>query len=129
MNTIEAYEKDIELQLDFLKLFRKQPILSYNQQKNTIFSGSGDSLASAMLTESFSDGIVKAMDPLDLYKNKQLAKSKHIYFVSISGNTLTNIKVAKIAKRVTAITSKPKSRLAKACDETILLKAPNNKIS
>jgi len=128
MNTIEAYEKDIELQLDFLKLFRSQKNLSYNQQKNTIFSGSGDSLASAMLTESFSDGIVKAMDPLDLYKNKQLAKSKHIYFVSISGNTLTNIKVAKIAKRSTAITSKPKSRLAKASNETILLTAPNNKI-
>jgi len=81
-----------------------------------------------MLSESFSDGMVKAMDPLDLYKNKQLAKSKHIYFVSISGNTLTNIKVAKIAKRSTAITSKPKSRLAKASNETILLTAPNNKI-
>jgi len=128
MNTIEAYEKDIELQLDFLKSFQKQKPLSYNQQKDAIFSGSGDSLASAMLAESFSDGTIKAIDPLDLYKNKQLVKSKHVYFVSISGNTLTNIKVAKIAKRSTAITSKPKSRLAKASNETILLKAPNNKI-
>jgi len=128
MNTIEAYEKDIELQLDFLKSFRKQRPLSYNQQKDAIFSGSGDSLASAMLAESFSGGVVKVMDPLDLYKNKQLVKSKHVYFVSISGNTLTNIKVAKIAKRVTAITSKSESRLAKASDETILLTAPNNEI-
>ncbi len=128
MNTIEAYEKDIELQLGFLKSFRKQKLLSYNQQKNTIFSGSGDSFVSSMLAESFSGGMVKAMDPLDLYKNKQLVKSKHVYFVSISGNTLTNIKIAKIAKRVTAITSKPESRLAKASDETILLTAPNNEI-
>ncbi len=128
MNTIEAYEKDIELQLDFLKSFRKQVPLSYNQQKDAIFSGSGDSLASAMLAESFSEGMVKVMDPLDLYKNKQLIKSKHIYFVSISGNTLTNIKVAKIAKKVTAITSKPESRLAKVSSETILLTAPNNEI-
>jgi fructoselysine-6-P-deglycase FrlB-like protein len=126
MNTIEAYEKDIELQLDFLKSFRKQKPLSYNQQKNSIFSGSGDSLASVMLAESFSSGMVKAMDPLDLCKIKQLVKSKHVYFVSISGNTITNIKVAKMAKRATAITSKPKSRLAKASDETILLSAPNN---
>jgi len=126
MNTIESYEKDINLQLDFLKLFRKQKSLSYNQQKHTIFSGSGDSLASSMLAESFSDGLVKAMDPLDLYKTKQLVKSKHVYFVSISGNTITNIKVAKIAKRATAITAKPKSRLAKVSDETILLSAPNN---
>ena len=128
MNTIEAYEKDIELQLDFLKSFRKQRLLSYNQQKNTIFSGSGDSFASAMLAESFSGNVVKVIDPLDLYKNKQLVKSNHIYFVSISGNTITNIKVAKIAKRSTAITSKPESMLARASDEIILLTAPNSGI-
>jgi len=128
MNTIEAYEKDIELQLDFLKSFRKQRLLSHNQQKNTIFSGSGDSLASAMLAESFSGGVVKAMDPLDIYNNKQLVKSNHIYFVSISGNTITNIKVAKIAKRTTAITSKPESRLVRASNETILLTAPSSGI-
>jgi len=126
MNTIEAYERDIELELDFLKSFRKQRPLTFNQQKNAIFSGSGDSLASAMLAESFSGGIVKVMDPLDIYKNMQLVKTKHIYIISISGNTLTNIKVAKIARRVTAITSKPESRLAKTSDEIILLTAPNN---
>ncbi len=126
MNTIDAYEKDINLQLDFLQSFRKQKSLPFNQQKNILFSGSGDSLASSMLAESFSGGMVKAMDPLDLYQNKQLVKSKNVYFVSISGNTITNIKVAKIAKRTTAITSKPKSRLAKASDEIILLSAPNN---
>ena len=126
MNTIDAYEKDIVLQLDFLKSFRKQKPLSSNQQKNTLFSGSGDSLVSSMLAESFSYGMTKAMDPLDLYRNKQLVKSKHVYFVSISGNTLTNIKVAKIAKRVTAITAQSKSRLAKVSDGIILLSAPNN---
>ncbi len=126
MNTIDAFEKDLVLQLDFLKSFRKQEPLSSNQQKNTLFSGSGDSLASSMLAESFSYGVVKAMDPLDLYHNKKLVKSKHVYFVSISGNTITNIKVANIAKRSIAITSQPTSRLAKASDEIILLSAPNN---
>ena len=126
MNTIDAFEKDLVLQLDFLKSFRKQKPLSSNQQKNTLFSGSGDSLASSMLAESFSYGVVKAMDPLDLYHNKKLVKSKHVYFVSISGNTITNIKVANIAKRSIAITSQPTSRLAKASDEIILLSAPNN---
>ncbi len=128
MNTIEAYEKDIHLQLNFLKSFQKQKPLSANQQKNTLFSGSGDSLVSAMLAESFSGGRVKAMDPLDLYRSRQLAKSKHVYFVSISGNTITNIKVAKIAKRATAITSKPKSRLAKASGKIIHLTASNNDV-
>ena len=128
MNTIQAFEKDIALQPNFLKSFKNQKTLSSNQQKNSFFSGSGDSLVSAMLAESFSQGLVHAMDPLDLYKNKQLVKSKHVYFVSISGNTITNIKVAKSAKKSIAITSKPQSRLAKASDDTILLSAPNSGI-
>lgn len=126
MNSIIAYEKDIELQLDFLKSFQKQNPISQNLQKNILFSGSGDSLASAMLAESFSNGLVKAMDPLDLYSNRELVKSKHVYFVSISGNTITNIRVAKIAKKTTAITSQPKSKLAKISNETILLTAGNH---
>jgi len=128
LNTIQAFEKDIALQPNFLKSFKNQKTLSSNQQKNSFFSGSGDSLVSAMLAESFSQGLVHAMDPLDLYKNKQLVKSKHVYFVSISGNTITNIKVAKSAKKSIAITSKPQSRLAKASDDTILLSAPNSGI-
>ena len=126
MNTIQAFEKDMYLQSDFLKSFKNQKILSSNQQTNAIFSGSGDSLVSAMLAESFSGGIVRAMDPLDLLKNKQLVKSKHVYFISISGNTVSNIKVAKTTKKTTAITSMPYSRLAKISDDTILLSAPNH---
>ncbi|QLH06602.1 sugar isomerase [Nitrosopumilus ureiphilus] len=128
MNSIEAYEKDIEFQLSFLKSFKNQKPLSPNLQKNILFTGSGDSLVSSMLAESFSNGIVKAMDPLDLYSNKKLVKSKHVYFVSISGNTITNIKVAKIAKKATAITSNPNSKLARVSDEVILLVSPNNDI-
>ena len=128
MNSLEAYEKDIELQLDFLKTFSKQKPLSEKQQKTTLFSGSGDSLVSAMLAESFSNGLVSIFDPLDLYKNKHLVKSKNVYFVSISGNTITNIKVAKVAKKAIAITSKLDSRLAKVSNKIILLSAPNSGI-
>ena len=124
MNSIEAYEKDIFLQLDFLKSFKKQnPLINL---KNVLFSGSGDSLVSSLLAESFSDGQIRAMDPLDLYQNKSLSKSKQIYFVSISGNTISNIMVAKIAKKAIAITAHPYSRLAKASDKTILLSSQNS---
>ena len=128
MNTIEAYENDIKLQSEFLKNFIKQKPLSLNHQKNVIFTGSGDSLASAMLAEVFSNFRVKSMDPLDLLKNKSIAKSKTVYFVSISGNTISNIRVAKIAKKAIAITSKPKSRLAKSCKESIILQSPNSDV-
>lgn len=128
MNTVEAYENDIKLELEFLKSFKKQKSLSAFKQKNTIFTGSGDSLSSAMLAESFSDFKVKAMDPLDLLKNKSFAKSKSVYFVSISGNTISNIKVAKVAKKSIAITSNPQSRLAKACHQSIILQSPNSDV-
>jgi len=128
MNTIEAYENDINLQSEFLTNFKKQKPLSANQQKNTIFTGSGDSLAAAKLAESFSNFRVKSMDPLDLLKNKSIAKSKTVFFVSISGNTISNIKVAKVSKKAIAITSKPKSRLVKSCTKSIILQSPNSDI-
>ncbi|WP_297442538.1 hypothetical protein [Nitrosopumilus sp.] len=124
MNSIEAYEKDIKLQSNFLKSFKKQKPLS--GQKNILFSGSGDSLVSSLLAESFSGGVTRAMDPLDLYYNKSLVKSKQVCFVSISGNTITNIKVAKIAKKAIAITAYPNSRLAQSSAKTILLSSPNS---
>jgi len=125
VNSITAYEKDIELQSSFLKSFKPQKLLLSTYQKNTYFSGSGDSLVSSLLAESFSGGLVKAMDPLDLFNNKKMIKSKHVYFVSISGNTISNIKVAKIAKKATAITSNPTSRLANVCDDVITLNFPS----
>lgn len=128
MNSIESYEKDIELQPSFLKLFKPQKPLSASHQKNALFSGSGDSLVSSLLAESFSGGIVKAMDPLVLYNNKKLTKSKHVYFVSVSGNTISNIKVANIAKKSTAITSNPISRLADVSDQIIPLNFPSTGI-
>ena len=128
MQTIEAYENDVKAQSEFLKNFIPQKPIPDNQQKNTIFTGSGDSLASAMLAESFSNFSVKAIDPLDLLKNKSLSKDKEVYFVSISGNTISNIKVAKIAKKSIAITSKPKSRLAKSSNQIILLQYPNSDV-
>jgi len=128
VRTIDAFEKDINLQSNFLKNFKKQNPIPVNQQKNLIFTGSGDSLASAKLAESFSNFRVKSMDPLDLLKNKSLVKNKTVYFVSISGNTISNIKVSKTAKKAIAITSKPKSRLVKSCESSILLSAPNSDI-
>ena len=128
MNSVDAFEKDILLQLEFLKSFRRMTPISIQKQKDIFFSGSGDSLVSSMLAESFSSGRVHAMDPLDLYKNEDLVKSKSIYFVSISGNTITNIKTAANAKNSVAITSQQYSKLSEVSDSVILLTAPNSGI-
>lgn len=128
MLTLESYEKDIFTQPKFLNSFRPKNPIPLKQQKNVIFSGAGDSFVSAMLAEVFSNYLVKSFDPLDLLKSKTLTKNKTIYFVSISGNTLSNIKVAKIAKNSVAITSKPQSRLANACNASIILTSPNSDV-
>jgi fructoselysine-6-P-deglycase FrlB-like protein len=123
MKTIEAYEKDIFNQLEFLDTFYPQKPLSKTQQKNVIFSGTGDSFISAILAEVFSNYQVKSIDPLDLLKNKTIVKNKTVYFVSVSGNTISNIKAAKISKKSIAITSKPQSKLAKTCNDSIIMKS------
>ncbi len=118
MNTIAAFENDILLQLDFLDAFEPQKKIN---PKNALFCGSGDSLASSMMAECFSDYQSRAVDPLVLAKNKNISKNKHVYFVSISGNTISNIKAAKMATRSTAITKNHTSKLAKACTKIIPL--------
>lgn len=128
MNTIQAYERDIELQKNALKNFKPQTPISLNVQNHTVFCGSGDSLAAAMLAEAFSEFRIKALDPLDLLKNKSINQKKIVYVVSISGKTITNVKVAKNAKKSIAITSNPKSKLAKICSKVILLKFPNSDV-
>lgn len=128
MNTISALEKDILLQVQNLSRFRHPPPISITQQKRSIFCGSGDSLAASMLAEAFSENKVKAIDPLDLLKNKSMAQKNDIYIVSISGKTISNIKVAKSAKKSIAITSNPNSKLAKVCNKTILLNFPNSDV-
>jgi len=121
MKTIDAYEKDVFSQSEFLRTFHPPKTLSKASQKNVIFTGAGDSFVSCMLAEAFSNYLVKSVDPLDLLKNKTLVKDKTVYFVSISGNTISNIKVAKMAKKSIAITSKPNSRLANVSNSSIIL--------
>lgn len=121
MNSIEAFENNIYSQPDFLLKFKPQRKLSTSKQKRTVFCGAGDSLASAMLAESFSDFKVRAIDPLDLIKNKKLAQGKYVYFVSVSGRTTSNIGAAKITKNATAITKNESSKLAKICNNVIAL--------
>ena len=85
-------------------------------------------MASAMLAESFSDCRARALDPLDAIKNKNLLKGKCVYFVSISGNTISNIRAAKLAKNPTTITRNRNSRLARGCKRVIHLDYDDSQI-
>lgn len=128
MSTISALEKDILLQVQNLARFEARPQIREAIQNHCVFCGSGDSLAACMLAEAYSDCRVKAIDPLDLLKNKSIAQNNDVYIVSISGRTISNIKIAKMARKSIAITSNPQSKLTKVCDRTIHLKFPNSDV-
>lgn len=125
MDTIDAFEKEIAMQLDFAKEFLPPERLSEKRLEKAIFCGTGDSFASAQLAEIFSNFKARAYDPLDLLKNRQLFDGRDIYLISISGNTQSNIDLAKLAKRTVAITADGQSRLGRACRDRILLNFPS----
>jgi fructoselysine-6-P-deglycase FrlB-like protein len=128
MKTIDAFENDILLQIPYLQKIKSQKQLSKKKQLRTIFCGSGDSLAASLLAEAFSNFRVKAVDPLDLLKNKSIIKNNDVYLISVSGNTISNIKVAKNSKNSIAITHNDKSSLAKICSNNILLNYPSSSV-
>jgi len=128
MKTIEAFENDILLQISFLQNMNLQKQLSIKKQQKTIFCGSGDSFVAALLGEAFSNYYARAADPLDLLKNPSTIKNKDAYIISISGNTISNVKAAKLFKNATAITSHPNSKLVKACAKKIPLDYPSSTV-
>jgi fructoselysine-6-P-deglycase FrlB-like protein len=128
MPTIDAFEKEISMQLDFLKKFKPQKTLSISKQKKAIFCGTGDSYASSQLAEIFSQFRARSYDPLDLVKNKKFLERHDLYLISISGNTISNIQLAKLSKHATAITSNSRSKLANASKKVILLRFDNTGI-
>ena len=128
MNTITAFEEDIKLQENFIKKFTPQKPFSKTCQKRMIFCGTGDSFAAALLAGAFSNFLVRTFDPLDLVKNRNIAKNNTIFLVSISGNTATNIKLAKLFKRSVAVTANSKSKLSTSSGKIIALNYPSSNV-
>lgn len=126
MRTIDAFEGDVNSQLGFLEMFRPQRPVS--KLDNVIFCGSGDSLCAGMLAEAFSDYHCKAVDPLEVLNNKKIIQGKNAYFVSISGNTISNVRASQLGKHTTAITKNPQSRLAKSCKNIIPLEYADSQV-
>ena len=99
-----------------------------------LFVGSGDSYIAGLAAQYFSSNHAICCYPIDIIKNPSLVDRRNLFIVSISGNTQANILAAKIAKKngarkVTALTARPSSRLAKSCDQTIELRYRNTGIT
>jgi fructoselysine-6-P-deglycase FrlB-like protein len=124
--------EEIRYQIDDLPAFSRylgslgMPPDSERSGTNCIFVGAGDSFAAARGAEYLSGFRARALDPYDLSHNPKIADGKHVYVISVSGRTRTNVEAAKaadgLARRVTAITSDARSALAETCDDVIELR-------
>jgi len=87
--------------------------------------GSGDSYVAALITQYVSDYRAACCTPVEVVINPKIVRKRRLYFVSVSGNTRSNILAAKKSRKLnvptTAITARPESELAKNCDQIIEL--------
>ncbi len=97
-----------------------------------IFTGSGDSFASALFAQAISKGAATAADPNELHLAPNRVQGKTLFLISVSGKTKTNVRLARrvrgLAKKRVAITANPSSPLARECDDIILLHYRGGKI-
>ncbi|HEY7571804.1 MAG TPA: SIS domain-containing protein [Nitrososphaeraceae archaeon] len=123
MNSLLAMYIEVRYQLEDLTVLN---LSSPGDPQNSLFVGSGDSHAAALVAEYASNHRAKSCYPTDILTNPEILNERTAYFISISGNTLDNIAAARMAKRkgikTVAITREPRSKLAAICDELIELK-------
>ena len=127
MGSLAAYLHDVDLQPGAADGFVGPPQLSKTEQSRAVFTGSGDSLAAAMLAEAFSDYRARALDPRVIGRNPSIIRGKSLYVVSVSGRTAANIRLARDCD-ITAITAGADSPLARAAGRVIPLSFPNSDI-
>lgn len=130
MESMQTYIKDLRQQYKEVGSFTGPTPLSRIDMSNSIFTGSGDSLAAGMLAEALSNYTASAVDPLELLQNPQIIQNKRLYIISVSGRTITNIRLAKkyTSNHTTAITGNIDSELASFVDDTIKLEFPSSDI-
>lgn len=131
MGTIEDMGVEIRFQIEDLLSYRDRLLARFPSRaeesggRGCAFTGAGDSMAVALAAEYFSGFEARALHPCEASLNPQFLQNKHLYVISVSGRTIANIAAAQLAKkharRVTAITANPESRLAHVCDDVIQL--------
>jgi fructoselysine-6-P-deglycase FrlB-like protein len=94
-----------------------------------IYVGSGDSYVVGLIVEYLTNHKCICYSPSDLFKSRFVKDSTYC-FISVTGNTRANIEIARRARqagaRTVAITLDKYSKLAKTCDELVLLQIKRN---
>ena len=120
MNSIESLRLDFNTQIQELGKISNEKI-----SDDLIFVGSGDSYVAGLVTDFVTDHKCKCYSPSDLL-NSRFTDNKTYCFISVTGKTKANIKVAQSASqagvRTVAVTLNNNSPLAQVCKEIVPLK-------
>jgi len=124
--TIASVTREFKAQPSLLSSFRESALWSeLGAVRDPIFVGAGDSYAASLCASYLAGPTVSALDPYSLNESIHWARGRPVYVVSVSGETRSNIELARalkgIAKLTVAITCSPESRLAAAADRMIEL--------
>ncbi len=99
--------------------------------KDCIFIGNGDSYVAGLISSYVSSFRSLCLTPLDIITFPKVSEGRHVYFVSVSGNTAANIRAAKVMNTrnvpSTAITMDRNSPIAKICNDVIKIDVPESK--
>lgn len=120
MNSIETLKLDFNSQIKELNKIHNDKILD-----DCIFVGSGDSYVAGLIAEYLTCHKCKCYSPSDLL-NSKLLQDKTYCFISVTGRTSANIKLARIATEsgvnTIAVTLDRNSKLAEVCKKVVPLK-------
>ena len=123
--TLDSVAEELREQPRLLDSFRGSSLRSKSVEGDPILVGAGDSYAASLCASYLAGPLVLALDPNSLAASPAWAKGRRVYVISISGETKTNVDLAKalrgVAKQVVAVTCNPGSRLAGAAEETVEL--------
>ena len=131
-STIDLMGTEIRSQVETLPTYAEYlsslPEASQSEKngKNCVFTGAGDSFAAAMATEHITMHNARSHDPYEIARQPSFAAGSHLYIISVSGRTKSNVQAARLARgsarEVTAVTANPDSALAKSCDNVVELR-------
>jgi fructoselysine-6-P-deglycase FrlB-like protein len=134
-NTIEAMHKEIKNQIEDLPSYvdylatLAAPPESEKEGKHCIFTGAGDSYAASMAVEALSRRFARSYDPYEISRKPSDSSDLHLYIISVSGKTKSNVQAARVARgfarEITAISANLESPLVRSTDNVIQLRFRN----
>jgi fructoselysine-6-P-deglycase FrlB-like protein len=122
--SLASVTREFKDQPSLLRSFRGSALWSRLEDGgDLVFAGAGDSYAASLCASFLAGPRVVAYDPYSLAESVGWARGRRVYIISISGETKSNVELARslkgVAEHTAAVTCNGQSRLAALADSVI----------